>query len=170
MGRKKNKWFRKVINFYRLVFKFEVPFNILVDGNFIATMLKKKLELKDHLTKVLDDNVHIVITSCIVNELRELNDRLPGILDTVLKYKIEECNHGGQIFNPEKCIKNIIGTRNPKKYFVATEDTFLRTQLRKIPGVPLLFFGQNMILIDKPSKSSLEVSEKVIIFNVRKKI
>jgi U3 small nucleolar RNA-associated protein 23 len=160
MGRKKNKWLKKVINFYRFVFKFEVPFNILIDGNFIATMLRKKLELKEHLSKVLDDSVHIVITSCIVSELRELNDKIPGILDSVFKYKIEECNHGGQTLTPENCIKTAISKRNPKKYFVATEDTFLRTQLRKIPGVPLLFFGQNMVLIDKPSKASLEVSEK----------
>jgi rRNA-processing protein FCF1 len=161
MGRKKNKWFKKVINFYRFIFKFEVPFNILIDGNFVATMLKKKLDLKEHLSKVMDENVHLVITSCIVNELREINNSIPGILDSVMKYKIEECNHGGQVLNPEGCIKSYIGKRNHKKYFVATEDTFLRTQLRKISGVPLLFFGQNMVLVDKPSKASLEVSEKV---------
>jgi U3 small nucleolar RNA-associated protein 23 len=166
MGRKKNKWVKKVINFYRYVFKFEPPFNVLIDGNFVATMLKKKLELKEHLAKVLDENVHIVITSCIVSELREINEQIPGILDMVLRYKIEECNHGGQTLTPEGCIKNYIGKRNPKKYFVATEDTFLRTQLRRIPGVPLLFFGQNMVLIDKPSKASTEASEKVkFLFN-----
>ena len=45
MGRKKNKWFKKVVNFYRFVFKFEVPFNILIDGNFVAISLQKKFEM-----------------------------------------------------------------------------------------------------------------------------
>ena len=46
------------------------------------------------------------------------------------------------------------------KYFVATQDDFLRNQLRKIPGVPLIFFGQNMLLIDKLSPASLIASER----------
>jgi U3 small nucleolar RNA-associated protein 23 len=168
MGRKKNKWFKKVINFYRYIFKFEVPYNILIDGNFVAVMMQKKLEMKEHLSKVLDDNVHLVIPSCIVHELREINNKLPGIIDIVMRYKIEECNHGEQILSPENCIKSYIGKRNHKKYFVATQDSFLRTQLRKTAGVPLLFFGQNMILVDKPSKASMEASERVIVFNIER--
>ncbi len=161
MGRTKNKWFKKVINFYRYVFKFEIPYKILIDGNFVAVMMQKKLDLKEHLSKVLDENVHLTIPSCIVHELRELNNQLPGVLDKVMVYKIEECNHGGQILSPENCIKSYIGKRNHKKFFVATQDSLLRTQLRRIPGVPCLFFGQNMILVDKPSLASIEASEKV---------
>ena len=169
MGRKKNKWFKKVINFYRYIFKFEVPYNILIDGNFVSIMMQKKLDLKEHLIKVLDDSVYLTIPSCIVHEMRQLNDKLPGILDFIMKYKIEECNHG-QILSPENCIKTYIGNRNHKKYFVATQDSFLRTQLRKIAGVPLLFFGQNMILVDKPSKASIDASEKVINNNIERKL
>jgi rRNA-processing protein FCF1 len=66
--------------------------NILIDGNFVAVMMQKKLEMKEILTKVLDDNVHLVIPSCIVHELREVNNQLPGIIDRVMKYKIEEFN------------------------------------------------------------------------------
>jgi hypothetical protein len=43
---------------------------------------------------------------------------------------------------------------------VATQDNFLRVQLRKIPGVPLIFFEQNMLLMDKPSRVSIEASER----------
>jgi U3 small nucleolar RNA-associated protein 23 len=159
MGRKKNKWFKKVVNFYRFVFKFEVPFNILIDGNFIAMAMKKKFDMKDILQKNLEEKVHLIIPSCIVNELKEIEEKIPGIVALVSRYKIEECQHG-QNLSPDNCIKSYIGKKNPKKYFVATQDSFLRLQLRKIVGVPLLFFDQNMILIDKPSKVSVEASEK----------
>ena len=33
-------------------------------------------------------------------------------------------------------------------------------QLRNIPGVPLIFFEQNMLLMDKPSKISIAASER----------
>jgi len=159
MGRKKNKWVKKVVSFYRFVFKFEVPYNILIDGNFIAMSLRKKFEMKEALSKLLDENVHLVIPSCVVDELKELEDKIPGILKEVSKYKIEECKHG-QILSPENCLKSYIGKKNMKKYFVATQDSFLRNQLRKIPGVPSLFFDQNMMLIDKPSKASILASKR----------
>jgi U3 small nucleolar RNA-associated protein 23 len=159
MGRKKNKWTKKVVNFYKFVFKFEVPFNVLIDGNFVAVSLRKKLEMKETLGKLLDENVHLVIPSCVVQELKELEDKIPGIVREVSKYKIEECKHG-QTLSPENCIKSYIGKKNIKKYFVATQDSFLRNQLRKIPGVPSVFFDQNMMLIDKPSKASLFASKK----------
>jgi U3 small nucleolar RNA-associated protein 23 len=160
MGRKKNKWFKKVVNFYRFVFKFEVPFNVLIDGNFVAVSLQKKFEMKDILSKTLDENVHLIIPSCVIHEIRELDSKIPGLLNAVSKYKIEECQHGGNVLSPDDCIKTYIGKKNAKKYFVATQDSFLRLQLRKIVGVPLLFFEQNMILIDKPSKLSLEASKR----------
>ena len=170
MGRKKNKWFKKCVLFYRYVFKFEVPYKIIIDGNFVAVALNKKFEMKEILAKALDENVHLIIPSCIVHELREIDSKLPGILQMVLKYKIEECQHG--ILSPDNCIKTYIGKKNHKKYFVATQDKYLRMKLRKIPGVPLLFFDQNMILIDKPSAVSREAYDKVnkIIKKYREKI
>lgn len=160
MGRKKNKWFKKTVNFYRYVFKFEVPFNIIIDGNFVAVSLQKKFDMKDLLTKTIGENVHLIIPSCVVHEIRDLDAKIPGLYDAVSKYKIEECQHGGQILSPENCIKSLIGKKNQKKYFVATQDAFLRSHLRKIAGVPLLFFEQNMILVDKPSKASIDASNR----------
>ena len=61
---------------------------------------------------------------------------------------------------PVNCIRSYIGKRNNTKYFVATQDKFLRSMLRKVPGVPLIFFDQNMILIDKLSSASLAASER----------
>jgi U3 small nucleolar RNA-associated protein 23 len=160
MGRKKNKWFKKVINFYRYVFKFELPFNVLIDGNFVAISLQKKFEMKELLAKTIGENVHLVIPSCVVHEIRELESKIPGLMGAVSKYKIEECQHGGQVMSPDDCLKTYIGKKNAKKYCVATQDAFLRNHLRKIPGVPLLFFEQNMILVDKPSKASTDASAR----------
>ena len=158
MGRRKNKWFKKTINFYRYVFKFESPFKVIIDGNFVAIALKKKFDLKEALSKALDENVHIVIPSCVFRELQSIEDKIPGITQIISQYKIEECKHN--TMEPVNCIRSYIGKRNMDKYFVATQDKFLRSMLRKIPGVPLIFFDQNMILIDKLSGASLEASER----------
>ena len=153
MGRKKDKLVKRVVTFYKSVFKFDAPLKILLDGNFIAVSMRKRLELKNQLTKVLDENVHIVITSCIINEIREINKTIPGILDYAMRYKIEECSHN---YSPEDCIKSHIGHKNQKKYYVATQDPNLRKELRQIPGVPIILLDQNIVIIEKPSFASKE--------------
>jgi U3 small nucleolar RNA-associated protein 23 len=112
---------------------------------------------------VLDDNVHLVIPSCVLHEVKEMNEKIPGLLDVIMRFKIEECDHG-KVLSPDQCIKTYIGKRNLKKYFVATQDAHLRLQLRRIPGVPLIFFDQNMVMLEKPSKASIEASKRV--FNI----
>ena len=103
MGRKKNKWFKKIILFYKYVFKFEVPYKIIVDGNMLAVSIQKKFDLKDYLTKLLDENVHLIIPSCILHEVKMLDKEVPGLLSAAMKYKVEECNH--QVLSPDNCIK-----------------------------------------------------------------
>lgn len=158
MGRKKDKWFKKTINYYRYIFKFEAPFKIIVDGNFIAVAHKKKFDMKEALSKALDEKVHLVIPTCVFRELQSIEDKIPGITSIISEYKIEECPHNQM--EPVNCIRSYIGKRNNTKYFVATQDKFLRSMLRKVPGVPLIFFDQNMILIDKLSSASLAASER----------
>jgi len=114
--------------------------------------------MKTSLEKLLNDKVRLIIPRCIFKEIQLIEEKIPGILSTINQYKIEECEHN-QI-DPISCIRNYIGKKNHDKYFVATQDDFLRKQLRQIPGVPLIFFGQNMLLIDKLSAASLYASER----------
>ena len=158
MGRHKDKWTKKTVNFFRYVFKFTPPFKILIDGNFIAISLQKKLDIKSSLEKLLNDKVTLIIPSCIFKEIQLIEEKIPGITSYINQYKIEKCKHN--LMDPISCIRTYIGKKNYYKYFVATQDDFLRKQLREIPGVPLIFFGQNMLLIDKLSSASLIASER----------
>ena len=158
MGRRKDKWIKKTINFYRFIFKFDSPYKIIIDGNFAAMALNKKFEMKSSLEKLLDDKVTLIIPSCIFKEVQSLENKIPGLLKLLSQYKIEQCQHN--LLSPTNCIRDYISKKNTSKYFVATQDNFLRVQLRKIPGVPLIFFEQNMLLMDKPSRVSIEASER----------
>ena len=158
MGRRKDKWIKKALNFYRFIFKFDSPYKVIIDGNFAAIALNKKFEMKAALEKLLDDKVILIIPSCIFKEVQSIENKIPGLLKLLSQYKIEQCKHN--ILSATNCIRDYIGKKNNLKYFVATQDNFLRVQLRKIPGVPLIFFEQNMLLMDKPSRISIEASER----------
>lgn len=158
MGRKKDKSFKRILAFYKNVFKIDPPLKIVLDGNFIVTMMNKKLDLKEELTKNCNEIVNLVIPTCIANELKSLESTFPGIMRYILKYKLHECDHQ---LNPSQCILKLLGKKNFKKYLVATQDMTLRKIIRHdIPGVPIIFFYQNMILLEKPSTTSLLASEK----------
>jgi U3 small nucleolar RNA-associated protein 23 len=120
--------------------------------------LNKKFEMKSALEKLLDSKVILTIPSCIFTEVQSLESKIPGLLKLLSQYKIQQCPHG--LLSPTNCIRDYIGNKNQSKYFVATQDNFLRMQLRNIPGVPLIFFEQNMLLMDKPSRVSIEASER----------
>ena len=158
MGRKKDKWIKKTLNFYKFIFKFDSPYKVIIDGNFAAMALNKKFEMKSALEKLLDSKVILTIPSCIFTEVQSLESKIPGLLKLLSQYKIQQCPHG--LLSPTNCIRDYIGNKNQSKYFVATQDNFLRMQLRNIQGVPLIFFEQNMLLMDKPSKVSIEASER----------
>jgi U3 small nucleolar RNA-associated protein 23 len=158
MGRKINKLFKKITQFYRYVFKFEIPYKVIIDGNILALSLQKKLDIKETLIKVLDENIYLVLTSCILNEIKEINKIIPGLLDIALKYKVEECRHN--LLSPDLCIRTYIGKKNFNKYFVATQDHLLRKLLRKIPGTPIIYFDQNMFLLERPSIVSMDAYRK----------
>ena len=49
----RSKLTRKYLKFYRIVFGLNSPYDILLDGNFIFSSIKYKIELKDTLSKLL---------------------------------------------------------------------------------------------------------------------
>lgn len=158
MGRKKDKFIKRTITFYKSVFKFTAPLHIITDAGFILTLMLKKRDIKEELSKSLDETINLVITTCIAREVTNLESQSPGITKYALKYKLHECNHE---YSGSDCIKTTIGNRNAKKYILASQDLELRKYLRNyVPAVPLIFFDQNMILMEKPSEISLMAFDK----------
>lgn len=50
---------------------------------------------------------------------------------------------------------------NRFRYCVATQSASLRSKLRKVPGVPLLFEKRAVILLEPPSDASIGQKRKV---------
>jgi rRNA-processing protein FCF1 len=39
------------------------------------------------------------------------------------------------------CIEDLVGSTNPKKYMVCSQDIELRRNLRDLPNLPIFYFG-----------------------------
>ena len=58
---KRSKSYKKHIKFYRTIFGFQEPFQVLVDGNFFQYCAKVKFDPKEMLGKIVNGIVHINI-------------------------------------------------------------------------------------------------------------
>jgi len=140
-------------------FGFRPPYNVLLDGNFIQECVKVQFDVKEMLMKLLFDPVHIIFTRCAYEELKSLKSRLkPGTFEAAQSFKREMCTHND--LPASECIKRYVGDRNFRRAFVASQDVALRTELRQIPSVPLIYFAHNIMTLDEPTDLTLEKSER----------
>ena len=68
----RNKANRKTLTFFRLLFGVHPPYRVLLDGNFVATVVRLKMEWRRLLPKLLGvapELTHLHITECAVAEL-----------------------------------------------------------------------------------------------------
>ena len=66
-------------------------------------------------------------------------------------FKRDSCVHAGSA-TARDCILKMIGKKNGKKLFLATQDKELRKIARTIPAVPLIYFKHNILTLDPPTE------------------
>lgn len=93
-----------------------------------------------------------------INELKGL-DPLKSSLSLVYSKKLEirRCPHHPSL-DSSNCLHSIISSNNnAHHYIIATQDPSLRSKLRQIPNVPILFFNRGVLIFEKPSDATLNL-------------
>jgi U3 small nucleolar RNA-associated protein 23 len=102
------------------------------------------------------------ITKCISTEVQSLSDHLSSsTLESLSKYRPDPCVHSGST-SASDCIERLVGSKNLKKLFVASQDKELRKKFRNIPAVPLIYFKHGIMTLEPPSESTLIKAERVL--------
>jgi U3 small nucleolar RNA-associated protein 23 len=129
-----------------------------------------------------------VTTPCVLNELRVLGNDFSGTAIVAKKTEKRRCNHSNideptiipspeptqaglkidiqkknkqktHFISPSDCLKSLILPSNKHRYCIATQDQSLRSSLRKIPGVPLIYI-KNSVLIFEPASDATKDTVK----------
>ena len=154
---KRQKKYKKYVNFYKVVYKFHPPYKIMVDGNFFHTAISTGFNLRETFFHLITDTPLLVMTKCVMRELEQLGRGTIGkTLDEAKKVVKESCKHSGGILSADECIRNFIGKKNEPKVFVATNDEDLRNDLRNLGTVPIFFFKHNLLIMDSPTEITEE--------------
>lgn len=98
-----------------------------------------------------------------MDELRRMDeagaggDAMSGSIFIAKRFELRNCRHkSSPNFTSEHCIKDLIAENNPHHYGVAAQNKELRESLREILGVPLIFVNRGVLLMEQPSKKTLE--------------
>ena len=162
----RQKGYRRTLNFYRLLFRLSSPYRILVDGNFLATGERLKMEWRRLIPKALQVDAslaHFHVTQCVVAELQALGAPAAEALAAARSLPLLKCRdkHGhGEACSPRECAARLVGQDNAGKWVVVTQDAELRDALRAIPGVPLMLISTNVLILEAPSPASRAAGEE----------
>ncbi|KAJ3609361.1 hypothetical protein NHX12_023884 [Muraenolepis orangiensis] len=156
MKLKRQKQAKKTISFYKYNFGFREPFQVLVDGTFCQAALKNKIQIKEQIPKYLMGEVQLCTTNCALQELESLGKELYGAKVILQRFQVRSCKHFKSPVPASECLLSMLQETNPHHYFVATQDFAVTDEVKRLPGVPLLYIVVNTMVMEKPSAASLE--------------
>jgi len=149
---------RRYLNFYKNQFSIEKPYKIIVDGTFCKAALDNKLNLREQLSIYFEGEINFFTTSCVLNELKLLGADVYGALMIAKGYKKVPCKHKTPASGAD-CLLKIASKNKEKKFFFATQDPLLTETIRdSIVGCPILYINYHTVLLEGPSKISLQAA------------
>lgn len=161
-GKKYKRSQNQVQNLYEKYFGIRKPYQIIVDAPFCIETMKIKVAPVEALTEVFGGTVKLMTTPCIQAELQR-HDRLndAGASFVARRFEIRRCQHDKGSKTGSECLKDLVSSNNPHHYCIAGQDIELRKDLRKIPGVPLIFILRDTVLMEPPTEKCLEIAKKM---------
>lgn len=114
------------------------PYQIILDTNFINDCIRKKLDMEEALVECLEGDIQLYAPECVFAELEKLGRVYRVALNMIKGLNVQRlaCIHKGTY--ADDCILNRV--REFRCYIVATTDTNLRQRVKKISGVPVVYF------------------------------
>lgn len=150
---------RKYLRFFQIVFGIKAPYNVLLDGNFVFTLMKLKLDIRDRLSKLLQGSElkYFMLTSAL-NELKSVGAKARAAVEFALAFCeiIDDSAARGET-PADKLLNYVDAARNNaagKKFFVATQDRNLRHSLAGFAGVPIIYTNKVSVVLEAPSEAS----------------
>ncbi|KAI6226956.1 Protein of unknown function DUF652 domain containing protein [Aphelenchoides besseyi] len=156
---KRQKRARRIMTFFHYNYKYNEPYKVLLDGTFCQAALQNKINLREQMPKYIDAPVELYTTNCVIEELKRLGNEVFGALKICEQFEVAKCPHT-PLRTAAHCMEHM-GRRSRKptheKFIVASQDEQLLFNLRDFGGIPLMSIKFCAILLEKPSKASLNL-------------
>ena len=175
MRTKRAKQYKKLLIKYSQTFGFREPYQILVDASIIRSAASFKMRLGSMLSNTLSGEIKPMITQCCIRHLYDL----PTTTDAERREKDEwievakqaerrRCGHHElpEALSALECILSVVDPKgsgsNKNRYVVASQEVEIRTRMRAIAGVPLIYINRSVMILEPMAAKSeqLRASEE----------
>ncbi|CAD5227514.1 unnamed protein product [Bursaphelenchus okinawaensis] len=157
MKTKRAKKAQKILKFFHFNYKFNEPYNVVMDGTFFQAAHTNKINLREQVPKYLGAPAELYTTKCVLKEFEALGKAVGGGYNVAKNYEVLYCPHD-KPKQAAKCIKYLANkSKKPgqRKLMVASQDEELLFELRDLGGIPLIGIKFHTVLLEQPSKASL---------------
>ena len=147
------KQVRKTLRYFRMVLGIVSPYKIIMDGTFIAALVRQKLVPAEALRKLLQNApCEFVVPASVVRELEALGDAVGSAARYARTHQRSGGSGGGgeDAKSASADILELAGGANAQHYFVATQDKELRAALRVDGRTPLLYANHAVCVLEAP--------------------
>ncbi|KAK8798378.1 hypothetical protein WA588_003460, partial [Blastocystis sp. NMH] len=146
------------MQYYEINYGFRSPYKVLLEESFIRTGLNLNLpnSLDDLIHSALQDaKAELTISECTRKKFEEYREKSPAHYAYIQSLKCVKCNHTEPL-SSFKCTLDIAKHMkdSKEKYVICTEKDLYRQDIRRIPGIPLIYLNRSVLTLDQPSKNS----------------
>ncbi|CAN3354211.1 rRNA-processing protein Utp23p [Diutina catenulata] len=158
MRQKRAKSYRKHMAVYVHTFKFREPYQTIVDSGLVELCHKNRYDLAKGLERTVQAPIKVMITQCSMEELYKTKNQ--EAIDIAKRFERRRCNHKPAVGGDE-CIESItaVNGANKFRYVIAAQSEELRRSLRQVPGVPLIFMKQSVMVMEHMSDATKRQNE-----------
>ena len=123
------------------------PYRVLLDTNFFHFSIENKIDVHQGLVDCLLAKATPVVTDCVVAELEKLGPKYRLALKIAKDPRNERwpCQHKGNY--ADNCLVDLV-TRH-RVFIVATMDSELKSRIRKVKGVPIMYIHSKRYSIER---------------------
>ena len=144
------------------------PYHVLMDTNFINFSIQNKIDIVSGMMDCLYAKCIPYITDCVMGELEKLGTKFRGALVCLFSTLVFlsapavavriardprvqrlTCSHRGTY--ADDCLLDRVDKH--KCYIVATCDKELKSRVRKVPGVPIMYIRNRKYTVERLPES-----------------
>ncbi|KAI9720035.1 MAG: hypothetical protein M1812_003162 [Candelaria pacifica] len=166
MRGKRSKQYRKLMQQYGMTFSFREPYQVLLDADIILDAARYKMDLIGGLQRTLHGKIKPMITQCSMRHLYGADPRAPNQIEEAKQYERRRCNHHTleEPLTALECLSSVVDPKESKtnkhRYVVASQDQTVRSAMRQIPGVPLVYINRSVMIMEPMADATEDAREK----------
>lgn len=103
-----------------------------------------------------------VVTQCEMRRLYSAQPKDEDLIDQAKKYERRRCNHHEleEPLSTLECFSEVVGLTNKHRYVISSQDAKVRGQMRRIPGVPLVYINRSVMILEPMSTTTEDLRDQ----------